>query len=193
MKRSASVMVFLLAVLWANVGIAGMMPGSPIQIGIGGGVSVPVSDAGDVFKSGWHATGIVRLNMPGIPVDLGAALGYQRFKLDPEAVGFGGTSQVLSGLGNVTLTLPVPGPIKPYVTAGLGAFNTKIESDSTGASHSKTNFGIDGGVGVKFKLLMLNGFIEGKIQNVFTDEGFNAEVAEKFEEQIIPVTFGIFL
>jgi len=165
------------------------------QVGFGGGVSVPVSDAKDALKTGWHGTGILRLNMPGLPLDLSGAFSYSRFNLDAASSGYGGTGRLLSGLANVSYSLPFPGPLKPYVTAGLGAFNLKADPDSSGVPSpgSQTKFGIDGGVGVRFGLMGLHGFIEGKLQNIYTDQGFNSAVTKNINTQIIPVTFGIFL
>ena len=51
-------LLFLPLLLAAHLASAG-----PIQIGFGGGASVPVSDTKDAFKSGWHGSGIVRLNV----------------------------------------------------------------------------------------------------------------------------------
>jgi len=177
-----------------SVPASAMLP-KPFQIGFGGGVSVPVSDAKDALKTGWHGTGILRLNMPGLPVDLRGAFSYSRFKLDPASAGADGTGRLLSGLANVSYSLPFPGPLKPYITAGLGAFNLKASPDSPGATStgSTTKFGIDGGVGVQFGLMGVHGFIEGKMQNIYTDQGFSSAVTKDINTQIIPVTFGIFL
>ena len=166
----------------------------PIQIGVGGGVSVPVSDAGDALKNGWHATGVLRFNLPGAPIDIRGLFSYKHFALDPTTLGYGGTGQILSGLGNLTYTLPVPGPIKPYITAGVGAFKLKSDPDASGvpATDSSAQFGIDAGVGVQFGLMGLNGFAEGKFENIYTNQGWSAAVTQDVNAQVIPVTFGIF-
>jgi opacity protein-like surface antigen len=173
---------------------ASAMP-KPFQIGFGGGVSVPVSDAKDALKTGWHGTAILKLNMPGLPLDLRGAFSYSHFNLDPASAGFDGTGRLLSGLANVSYSLPFPGPLHPYVTAGLGAFNLKADPSASGvpSPDSQTKFGIDGGAGVQFGLMGLHGFVEGKLQNIYTDQGFNSALAKDINTQIIPVTFGIFL
>ncbi len=168
----------------------------PFQIGFGGGVSVPVNDAGDALKSGWHGTGMIRFNLPGLPLGLRGAFNYSRFDLDSDALGFGGTGQILSGLGNVVYSLPLPMlPIKPYITAGIGAFHIKTNPDDASGvpdPDSETKFGINAGVGVQFGLMGLNGFVEGKLENVYTEQGFSSSVTDEFRTQVIPVTFGIF-
>src|SRR2546427_5412095 len=143
----------------------------PFQIGFGGGVSVPVSDAADALKSGWHGTAIFKFNLPGMPLDLRGLASYQHFALDSKAAGSDGVGKIISGLGNVTYTMPLPGPVKPYITAGLGAFNVKTKYNSAGITSpaAKTKFGIDAGAGIQFGLMGLNGFVEGKFENIYTD------------------------
>jgi len=40
---------------------------------------------------------------------------------------------------------------------------------------------------------VLKAFIEGKLENIYTDQGVNTAVTKNLKTQIIPVTFGIFL
>jgi len=170
---------------------AGAM-GRPVQIGFGGGISVPVSDAKDALKNGFHGQAMVKWKVPTMPLGLRGTVGYERMTLKSLAPGLDGTGSILSGVGNVTLGKSV-GPIRPYILAGLGVFNTKTDVTGT-ASASQTKFGIDGGVGAEFKLGPITGFLEGKLVNIFTDQGFSSAVtsANNFSTQIIPVTFGIF-
>jgi len=170
----------------------------PFEIGFGGGATVPLSHAKDAFKTGWHGTGILNLNVPMLPVGLSGSFSYHHFKLEeaPGPGGLGGSGRILAGMANATIGLPIPGPIKPYITAGVGEFNIKAESDSTGAeSKSTTKFGIDGGAGLRISIpgTGIHAFIEGKIQNIYTDQGVNSTVVNNFKTQIVPVTFGIFL
>jgi opacity protein-like surface antigen len=131
--------------------------GRPFQIGFGGGVSVPVSDYKSAFDNGFHGKAMFRWKAPALPISLGTSLGF-----------------------------PV-GPIKPYVTAGLGAYH--INSSATGLPDaSTTKFGIDGGLGVEFKLGGISAFAEGKYENIYTDQGIN----QNLKTQIVPVTFGVF-
>ena len=41
--------------------------------------------------------------------------------------------------------------------------------------------------------LPVHAFLEGKIENIYTDQGLNSAVVKDFKTRIIPVTFGIFL
>ncbi len=196
MKTRLALIVPLL--LLAGVSIASA---SPVEIGFGGGVSVPVSDTKDVLKSGWHGTGIVNLNMPMLPFGLSGSFSYHHFALDHPSgtLGMGGSGRILAGLANATFAIPIPGPIKPYLTAGIGAFNVKANPDSTTtpatAIKSTTKFGIDGGAGVKISIpgTRVHAFVEGKFENIYTDQGLNGSVVNNLKTQIVPVTFGIFL
>ncbi len=195
--RSRAFLLFLLLCFLHAAAIASALPLKPFEIGVGGGASIPVSDAKDAFKSGWHASGIVRLNLPMIPFGLQGNFSYNHFSLDKQNVGFGGSGRILSGIADARFGLPIPGPIKPYLLAGIGSYNIKANPDQSGApaSSSTTKFGINGGGGVNVDVpgLPVHAFLEGKIENIYTDKGLNSSVVKDFKTRIIPVTFGIFL
>jgi hypothetical protein len=162
-----------------------------IQVGFGGGMSVPTSNVKEAFENGVHGRGFVLLDLPGLPAfrfDLSAT------KFDwKEAVLGGpttqGESQVLGGLANISINL-LKGPIRPYVMAGLGAFHVRNELQTSGEpdeTSSQTRFGIDGGAGLAIKIMKLELFVEGRVQNVYTERG----MIDTKSIQTIPVTFGI--
>lgn len=167
-----------------------------IRVGFGGGMSVPVSEAGDAFKSGFNGKGFVLVNLGGLP-SLRFDLGYQKFDYKQQfqnELGTGGsdaTSQILSGVAGLHIDLIRVGPVRPYLLAGLGAFNVRSSIDSLGndtGTVSTTKFGIDGGAGVAFTLgKRLDAFIEAKIQNIYTDQG----AIDTKSIRVIPITFGI--
>ncbi len=171
----------------------------PIEIGFGGGATVPVGHTKDAFKTGWHGTGIINLNVPMLPVGLSGSFTYHHFSLEQPSAGLGsgGSGRILAGMANATIGLPIPGPIKPYITAGIGEFNIKADPDSTGGAVTKstTKFGINGGAGLRISIpgTGIHAFVEGKVENIYTDQGVNSAVVNNFKTQIIPVTFGIFL
>ncbi|HET7497873.1 MAG TPA: outer membrane beta-barrel protein [Candidatus Eisenbacteria bacterium] len=166
--------------------------GKVVQVGIGGGVSLPVSHAKDALKNGFHVRGILEVKPPVFPLGLRGALGYQKFDLEHAPLGTTGSGNILSGMGGITIGMSL-GPIRPYVTASLGAFRVETKMDSTGTETSahETKFGIDGGAGVQFKLASMHGFVEARIENVYTDQGFDTSFLEKNSTRIIPVTFGL--
>ena len=194
--RSCAILFLLLLCFFPAGAIALPLVSKPFQIGIGGGTSIPVSDAKDAFKSGWHASGIVRLNLPMMPFGLQGNFSYNHFSLDQQKVGFSGSERVLAGIADARFGLPIPGPIKPYLLAGIGTYNIKTDPEGAGApaSNSTTKFGINGGGGVNIDVpgLPVHAFLEGKIENIYTKEGVNGAVQD-FKTRIVPVTFGIFL
>jgi opacity protein-like surface antigen len=97
----------------------------------------------------------------------------------------GGTNQVVSGLANARMNL-MRGPIEPYITAGLGGYN--VTTDPTGASStSSLKFGINGGAGLAVRVSKISLYLEGRIDNVYTDKG----AIDSKTVQLVPVTFGI--
>ena len=167
-----------------------------LRIGFGGGMSVPVSDAGDAYKSGFNGKGFLLVNLGGLP-SFRIDLGYQKFDYKQEfqnplgSDATNATSQILSGVAGIHLDLIRVGPVRPYLLAGLGAFNVRSSLDSLGndtGTVSQTRFGIDGGAGVAFTLgKRLDAFVEAKIQNIYTDQG----VIDRKSIRVIPITFGI--
>ena len=171
-----------------------------MRVGFGGGVTVPVSDAKDLLKNGVNGDGFVLVNLfgTGLPA-LRFAFTYDRFDFKPAVANFGagststinpGTSQILGGTAGIKIHL-VPGPVSPFVMAGLGAFNVRDLVNSTAGTQttlSNTNFGVDGGGGIEVKLGRLSAFAEGRIQNVFTQ---SSGLIKRSSIQSVPVTFGI--
>lgn len=174
-----------------------MAPGQEpmVRVGFGGGVTVPVSDARDAFKNGVNGTGFVLVRLGPLPA-LRFALSYDRFDLKSVATsvpGFGptaeGHSSILGGTAGLRLHL-LPGPVRPYVMAGLGAFNVQelANEANVSTSTSDVNFGVDGGAGVEIKIGRLSAFAEGRVQNVYTK---NSGVINKNSIQSVPVSFGV--
>ena len=175
----------------------------PIRIGIGGGVTVPTDNYKDALRQGYNGQGFVLFRPAGFPVGLRATFTYNRFSLKDFRIGpdgqlfpggasgqpvTDGYTQILGALGNVTFELPT-GRVRPYLLAGLGAFSVKNQAETTteSASESSTEFGIDGGAGVRLRLFGLDAYIEGRVANVYTDKGFIDTKSVKY----VPVTFGI--
>lgn len=176
-----------------------------IRIGLGGGMSVPVNEAGDAFKTGLHGQGFLlvdfgRLLHFGMLPTLRFNLGYQRFSYkDQFSAAQGGStatqmqnaeSQILSGVAGLQLHL-LHGPVRPYLLAGLGAFRIQNSVDSTGtgtgSSTSSMKFGVDAGAGIAFSIKRIDAFVEGKVQNVYTDQG----LIDTKSIRVIPISFGI--
>ena len=176
----------------------------PISFAFGGGASVPVGSYKDALKAGWNGQGSLIFNFGGLPLALRADLNYNKFTFKEDLPftptgGTGGTitttdeitQQILGGLANVTIPFHM-GPVSPYITAGLGAFNikTKLSGGVAGAEDATdTEIAVNGGIGLSMRLLGASAFIEAKINNVYADEKFISGKELK-ALQFVPVTFG---
>jgi len=176
----------------ANFGMGGSS--RPIRIMIGGGASVPTGDLSNIYETGYNVQGSLLINFAGFPINLRTDVNYSRLKLKdllttptPGGAGYGDdAAKLLGGLVNLTIPLGI-GPIRPYIIAGLGAFNVDHAQVSTAPSESSVEFAVNGGAGIALRLFGLEAFIEGRINNVYTDRG----VIDTKSIQMIPVTFGI--
>ncbi len=174
-----------------------------LRFGVAGGVIVPTSDARSALKQGVHAQAFVLVNLlPGLPLRLN--LGYQKFNIkqalagavtgteSTSADGEAGTSNILAGVAGTQIDL-LRGPIRPYIMAGVGGFDitTTMNALSAGGtastSQSSLKFGVDGGAGLAIKLGRLSAFVEGRIQNIYTQNG----LANLKNIQAVPVSFGL--
>lgn len=164
-----------------------------ISVGLGGGVLVPVSDAKSAFDKGFVGQGFVRLNLPVLPIAPRIDFTFSKFDLASAKIAnpnLTGTGRMLAGMANLQFVLIPRGPIRPYIVAGVGAYNlkTEITGGATESSQSDTQFGVNGGGGVLFKLgSLISAFVEGRVENVYSKEGF--VTADQI--QVVPVTFGV--
>jgi hypothetical protein len=150
-------------------------------------VSVPVSDAKDAFKNGVSGQGFVRFNLKALPISPRLEFSFSKFDLDEVQVGSTGTEQIMSGLASVQFYL-MHGPVRPYIIAGIGAYNTKTDTEGVNAtSTTATDFGINGGAGLVVRLgSLVSAYAEGRVDNVYTTAGF----IDTNQIQVVPVTFG---
>ena len=160
-------------VLCASRGIAQQQQSSYIlSLGVGGGATIPTGNGGNTVKTGINGQAYALFQLPGF-IALRFNFGYQKFEYSQE---------ILSGVGGLQINL-LHGPVRPYITAGVGAFDLK---DSTA---SKINFGIDGGAGLAVVMGRVSAFAEGRVQNVYTRDGGFIKSAKQIN--VVPVTFGL--
>lgn len=162
-----------------------------LSIGFGGGAIVPVGKAKDDFKTGYTGQGFLLVHLGPLPA-IRINLAFQKFDFK-EALGIpDGHSNVFSGTGGLQIFL-IPGPVRPYITAGLGAFSVKSVSDSVGGTittTSKVHFGIDGGAGLSVRFGRVSAFGEGRVQNIYTND--TGVINQKSITQV-PILFGILI
>lgn len=167
-----------------------------VQLGIGGGAVVPLTDARyqDVLAgANGQAYLLIRL-IPGFPA-LRIGADYARMKFGKptgtiSGVPEGSTRTQLGGIASLRFDL-LPGAVRPYVLAGVGAFNIRdalANGGSLQTTLSSTQFGLDGGAGLAVRLGRISAFLESRIQNVYTKQ---AGLIDTKSIQAIPVTFGL--
>jgi opacity protein-like surface antigen len=181
-----------------------------ISFGLGAGASVPVSDAQDAFKTGWNGLAYLRFQPPGLPLSLDLSGSFQHFSLKGATFSRGatitrsprgrvaagpldgsaataGTGRLVGGLADLRVDL-VHGPLTPYVMFGVGAYNVRTErNDLAGTASSATRFGINGGAGLRARLGPLSAFVQGRLDNVYTERG----PVESRNIQVVPITAGL--
>jgi hypothetical protein len=194
LARLAAVVVLLPLV---SHSVRAQAPGAfndrPLRVGVAGGVVIPrTGGSARELQSGLHGQAFALLRLPaGLPaIRLNVDYAHMQFGKPTTgtttASNVDGARTLLDGVAGIHLDL-LHGPVRPYVIAGVGAFNVRDVIESNEAVTS-TNFGVDGGAGIAFKLGPIDGFVETRLQNVYTrDKG----LVDTKSIQSFPVSFGI--
>jgi hypothetical protein len=170
MKRNPS--VFLFAVL-AMLAAPAPADAQLARFGVGVGPSAPVGDLGNVANTGVHAQAMLALRLPLLPVSLRGDVLYQRLPVADQD-----DFQQIAGVVNGFFSLlPLP-MIDPYISAGVGVYN----SDFGGNIGSSTDVGVNAGVGLRVNLLFLEPFAEVRYHHVLGGAG---------SPRTLPVTIGV--
>jgi opacity protein-like surface antigen len=180
MKRSLIVAAVALACI-CTASSASAQSVNPIKFGVAGGLSMPQGDFGDVSAMGYNITGVLGFQAPMVPVGLRFDLGYNGFgEKDDNGV----TASILSGTLNGVFNLGMAPTMSPYLIGGLGMYRSKVEIDGLGEAGeaSSTDFGFNGGIGLRFGLSGFSTFAEARYNHIMTDEESTS---------YIPITFGI--
>ena len=130
---------------------------------LGGGVSMPQSTFGDVYKSGFNAVGSAGWHKWNSPIGIRLDVGYDRFSLKDNLVGAGDNVNAWSGLGQLTLKIPQVLAVSPYAVAGGGVYHF-----SNYAGSSTTKGGWNAGGGLTFGVGAAKLFLEARYVNVAT-------------------------
>jgi hypothetical protein len=174
-----------------------------LALGFGGGEVIPTGNAKETVKRSPQGALYALVNLGVLP-ELRFNFGYQRFNFKQQVLSSLGVptavdahNNVLAGTVGLRINL-LHTPVRPYLTAGLGAFDIKTVIDtsrtgSTSSTGSRTNstgvkFGIDGGAGISADIGRVETFIEGRVQNVYTDQGF---ITGAKQISAVPVSIGV--
>ena len=147
----------------------------PFTVGLSAGAAIPLSDLSDSHKVGYNAAAHLGINMPASPIGFRLEGFYNKFAGQDLTVGSEPDRRIAGGNVNITYAFGAMG-LRPYVIGGVGSYNVK---DDGGAS--RTDFGINAGLGAKFQLSGLGTFVEARLHTISGDD----------QLQFIPITFGI--
>ena len=125
----------------------------PLSFGVGGGMSVANRSWGVEMERGYHLSLMADLRVPATPLALRAELMHHR-------LGIANYSESLAiTAGGVALTydvLPMP-MVNVYAVGGAGLYR-----DNGAGEGGRSNFGASAGAGVRFPLMTMRMFIEGR-------------------------------
>jgi opacity protein-like surface antigen len=162
------------------------------HFGIAAGASIPESSFGEVANTGFNVTGMINVGVPLSPLGFRAEAGYNRFDINRDVTS--GNVRMFNGAANVILTPSSIMGAKPYLIAGVGAYNVKGTvrtslvggdvSTLTSDGSSDTRLGFNGGLGLTFGLGPVGTMLEARYVTV---NGKNGSGSTAF----VPVTFGV--
>jgi opacity protein-like surface antigen len=152
-----------------------------VRFGVGAGLLLPTGDYKTSDGSGWVAGADVTYWLASQPIGLRAEGSYSQTS---EASGvtahktkiFGGAADVVYAFGKSA------DQIRPYILAGLGIYNVKVDVTTASASESKIGFGIGGGAAFRVGTGATRVFVEGKYTSVSTSG---------FKTNFIPIRAGL--
>jgi opacity protein-like surface antigen len=183
MNRFLQLVITLAVVSMAAVATA---TAQGAHFGLGGGLTMPVSDYNNADNAGWHALGKVDFAIPLSPVGVrvDALFGQTKHK-DIGSSPVNGKTQLIGGLANIVYKIHLPAPlVKPYLLAGGGIYNLKITITNAvpPVDTSETKFTWDLGAGATFGAGPAQFFVEARYVTIQESGG-----STKF----IPITAGL--
>jgi hypothetical protein len=146
-RRTATLALLALALLPAALAA---QPG----LLVGGGITSPLGDLGDVASNGYHARLGVQMGIPSLPVAIRLDGDYNRLS---EADASYDPTSILGGALGVVFTLPGVG-LSPYVLTGVGRY--RVDSGPVGLSEPVVRNGFQAGFGIALGAIGFGALVE---------------------------------
>lgn len=151
---------------------------SPVEISLGGGLSMPQGDGLGDAGAGFALHGGIGLRPASLPVAFRVEAIFTRFTFDDgtfttddEVFEFSGTTAIYGATANLIVQREVGG-LRPYGIAGGGIYRIDPSASVTGnqmAPTPSTDPGVNVGVGLSFAFQETQAFIEARYHSLFTD------------------------
>jgi hypothetical protein len=171
---------FLVLAISAAIATAPNVARSQISLSIAGGVNAPVGALGDLVDLGYNVAAGLNVGGSALPIGLRFEGAYNGLRLKDN----GGDVRIIAGTANAVLNVGNT-PNAPYLIAGLGAYNRRLNFDNLGSTSDKTVLGINGGGGLRFPLSGITTFFEARYHVMLGNRNDGTNY------QFIPITFGI--
>lgn len=161
--------------------------GAQITFGVGAGSASPTGNLSNAYTTGYNVLADLGVRAPAFPLGFRLDGMFDQMPVKA-ATGFTGNTQIFSLTANAVLTPVGDHIVTPYLIGGGGYYNDHYHvaiSGTTavaGGSTTDNNFGLNGGVGVKFGVSSLGLFLEARYHYVFDGPGHYS---------FVPLTAGI--
>jgi hypothetical protein len=150
---------------------------------LGGGVTLPVGDASDIFKTGWHGNATIGYRPAGSKLSYVLDAGYHRAENkflpgvdETDEVEGAGNSNIFTAFARINYELS---PML-YFLGGVGVLRREFPVEGSNAIFTNTDAGVAATVGLGVVIGKLL-FVEGRVINKFSDPSL----------MIVPVTIGV--
>jgi hypothetical protein len=156
-----------------------------VSVGVSGGLSLPMGDLGDAVESGYNVTGHLYYVPTTMKLGFRGDVGYDKWEGKGASATVDAKLGILSFTGNGLYTFgESTSAMRPYLLFGGGIYRSKETSEVAGVEGSTTGSdgGIQGGLGLSFKLSGFNTFLEARYVNVFSEGN---------STNYLPITFGV--
>jgi len=145
---------------------------------IAAGAAIPVGNTSNGLNTGYNVTAGIGIKPPLAPIGLRIEGAWNQ--MDGKAAA-AGSSRILAGIANVTLSgagMPIP---MGYLIGGVGMYNFSV-SDAAIKPPSETKVGFNVGAGLNFPLTGFSTFLEAR---------FHYISASGTSFKFVPITFGL--
>ena len=157
---------------------------SPIRLGLGAGVTMPVGDISETTSAGVNFQASLTYEPRKFPVGFEIDATYHNFA--PKETSARNT-HVMALTGGITI--PISGTLgQPYLMAGVGYYNT--QGPTTGPVDAERDIGGYGGVGIRFQTKKLEMHVRAGFHEIMAEKDHLGRTRSR---EMIPISFTLVL